>query len=66
MDALRQTPGVTGAAFANQLPAGPFCGDTPIYVEGRPRDALEQRVCLLEPHRTSFRRCGSRSAPAGC
>ena len=47
MDALRQTPGVTGAAFANQLPAGPFCGDTPIYVEGRPRHALEQRVCLL-------------------
>ena len=47
MDALRQTPGVTGAAFANQLPAGPFCGDTPIYVEGRPRDALEQRVCVL-------------------
>ena len=47
MDALRQTPGVTGAAFANQLPAGPFCGDTPIYVEGRPHDALEQRVCLL-------------------
>ena len=47
MDALRQTPGVTGAAFASQLPAGPFCGDTPIYVEGRPRDALGQRVCLV-------------------
>ena len=45
MDALRQTPGVTGAAFASQLPAGPFCGDTPIYVEGRPPDALAQRVC---------------------
>ena len=45
MDALRQTPGVTGAAFASQLPAGPFCGDTPIYVEGRPPDALGQRVC---------------------
>ena len=50
MDALRQTPGVTGAAFANQLPAGPFCGDTPIYVEGRPRDALGQRVCLTRGH----------------
>ena len=37
MDALRQTPGVTGAAFASQLPAGPCCGGTPIYVEGRPR-----------------------------
>ena len=45
MDALRQTPGVTGAAFASRLPAGPFCGDTPIYVEGRPPDALAQRVC---------------------
>jgi putative ABC transport system permease protein len=45
MDALRQTAGVTGAAFASRLPAGPFCGDTAIYVEGRPRDALGQRVC---------------------
>jgi len=45
MDALRQTPGVTGVAFGSRLPAGPFCGDTPIYVEGRPRDALGQRVC---------------------
>jgi hypothetical protein len=27
MDALRQTPGVTGAAFASRLPAG-VCGDT--------------------------------------
>src|SRR5205823_12133858 len=44
MDALRQTPGVTGAAFASRLPAG-VCGDTPIYVEGRPPDALAQRVC---------------------
>jgi serine phosphatase RsbU (regulator of sigma subunit) len=47
MDALRQTPGVTGAAFASQLPAGPFCGGTVIYVEGRPRDALGQRVCSV-------------------
>ena len=47
MDALRLTPGVTGAAFANQLPA--FCGGggTAIYVEGRPQDALGQRVCLV-------------------
>src|SRR5204863_7054978 len=30
MDALQQTPGVTGAAFASQLPAG-SCGGTPIY-----------------------------------
>ncbi len=47
MDALQQTPGVTGAAFASQLPAGP-CGGTPIYVEGRPEDALGQRVCLTQ------------------
>jgi putative ABC transport system permease protein len=47
MDALRQTPGVTGAAFASQLPAGPFCGGTPIYVEGQPRDALVQRACIV-------------------
>ncbi len=48
MDALRQTPGVTGAAFANALPA-PGCGggSTSIYVEGRPQDALGQRVCLI-------------------
>jgi putative ABC transport system permease protein len=44
MDALRQTPGVTGAAFASQLPAG-VCGGTPIYLEGRPPDAPAQRVC---------------------
>ena len=67
MDALRQTPGVTGAAFASQLPApGCFGGGTAIYVEGRPQDALGQRVCVVRPHRTSFRRCGSRFAPAGC
>jgi putative ABC transport system permease protein len=47
MDALRQTPGVTGAAFASRLPVG-VCGDTPIYVEGRPPDALAQRVCPVE------------------
>ena len=46
MAALRQTPGVTGAAFANQLPAG-FCGGTAVYTEGRPRDALGQRVCVF-------------------
>jgi len=47
MDALRQTPGVTGAAFANRLPAGPVCGGTPIYVEGQPRDAVVQRACTV-------------------
>ena len=29
MDALRQTPGVTGAAFANQLPACPVAAAAP-------------------------------------
>jgi len=49
MDALRQTPGVTGAAFASQLSApGCFGGGTVIYVDGRPRNALGQRVCLTQ------------------
>jgi predicted permease len=46
MDALRQTPGVTAAAFANQLPAGCFGGSS-IAVEGRPPDAIGQRVCVI-------------------
>src|SRR5690348_4504173 len=47
MDALRQTPGVTGVSFANQLP--PTCngGGTAVYAEGRAPDALGQRVCLV-------------------
>ncbi|HSC29283.1 MAG TPA: ABC transporter permease, partial [Vicinamibacterales bacterium] len=47
MDALRLTPGVAGAAFANQLSA--FCGGggTTIHAEGRPKDALGQRVCIV-------------------
>jgi predicted permease len=47
MDAVRQTPGVTSAAFASQLPAGPFCGETNLFVEGRPPDAPAQRVCPI-------------------
>ncbi len=46
MAALRQTPGVTGATFANQLPAG-FCGGTAVYAEGQPPGALAQRICLV-------------------
>ncbi len=58
MDALRQTPGVTGAAFANQLTAG-FCGAG--------RAMLSDSACASSwPHRTSLRRCGSRCALAGC
>lgn len=46
MAALRQTPGVTAVAFASQLPA--LCGGgTAVYAEGRPPDALGQRVCLV-------------------
>ena len=40
------TPGVTAAAFANQLSAAGCGGGTAIYVDGRPPDALGQRVCL--------------------
>ncbi len=45
MDLLRKTPGVTGAAFASR-PPDPLCGATPIYLEGRPTDALAPRVCV--------------------
>ena len=46
LDALRRTPGVAGAAFANLLPA--FCnGGTDIYTDGRPQDAPGQRVCFV-------------------
>jgi len=44
--ALRETPGATGAAFANQLPNG-VGGGTAVYAEGRPPDALGQRVRIL-------------------
>jgi putative ABC transport system permease protein len=37
MAALRQTPGVTAAAFASQLPT--FGGGTTVFPEGRPPDA---------------------------
>jgi len=46
IDAVRQTSGVTAAAFANQLSAGRCGGSTSIFVEGRPPGALEQRVCF--------------------
>jgi putative ABC transport system permease protein len=46
MAALRQTPGVTDAAYANQLP-GAICGGTAIYLEGRPQDAPGQRNCFV-------------------
>jgi hypothetical protein len=47
MGALRQTSGVTGAAFASQLP-GPFCGATSLVLEGRPVDAAVERACLVQ------------------
>jgi predicted permease len=46
MAALRQTPGVTGAAFASQTPT--LCGgSTSVYVDGQPPDALGPRVCVI-------------------
>ena len=46
--ALQQTPGVTAAAFANQLTTAECGGGgTAIYVDGRPPGALGQRVCLV-------------------
>ena len=45
--ALQQTPGVTGAAFASQLPAYPGCGGTTVHVNGRPFDTTGERVCLV-------------------
>jgi predicted permease len=44
--ALRATPGVTGAAFASQLPT--FGGGTVVFAEGRPPDAPGQRVLLVQ------------------
>jgi putative ABC transport system permease protein len=44
MDALRQTPGVDGAAFASQLPAG-GCGGSDFVLEDRPPDAPTSRAC---------------------
>ena len=44
--ALRQTPSVTGAAFASQLPTLGG-GGTAIFAEGRPADAPGQRVLLV-------------------
>jgi predicted permease len=46
MAALRATPGVTGAAFASQLPT--FGGGTVVFAEGRPSDAPGQRVLLVQ------------------
>ena len=47
MEALRQTPGVTSASFANQLPTNPGCLSTTLYVEGRPPESNAERVCFV-------------------
>jgi predicted permease len=47
MAAVRVTPGVTDAAFASQFPTLCGGGGTAVYAEGRPPDALGQRVCLV-------------------
>ena len=46
IDALQRTPGITGAAYANQLPAYPGCGGTTVHVNGRPLDTTGERVCF--------------------
>jgi putative ABC transport system permease protein len=45
MAALRETPGVTGVAFASQLPT--FGGGTAVFPEGRPADS-PGRVLLVQ------------------
>jgi predicted permease len=47
MDALRQTPGVTGVSFASQLPGIGCLGGANFSVEGRPADAAAERACLV-------------------
>jgi predicted permease len=47
MTALRQTPGVTGVTFANQLSFLGCGGATSLSVEGRPPDAAAERACLV-------------------
>ena len=47
LEALRQTPGVTGATFANQLSSVGCAGATSLSVEGRPPGADELRACLV-------------------
>jgi predicted permease len=47
MAALQETPGVTGAAFANQLPIT-GCGGTAVFPEGQALNPNGQQVCLTE------------------
>jgi predicted permease len=48
IDALRRTPGVTNATFANQVPnSGCGGGGSNLIVEGRPPDAPTERACLV-------------------
>jgi predicted permease len=47
MDALQQTPGVTGVSFASQLPGIGCLGGANFAVEGRPADAAAERACVV-------------------
>jgi putative ABC transport system permease protein len=47
IDALRQTPGVTGVSFASQLPGIGCLGGANFSLEGRPADAAPERACLV-------------------
>ena len=47
IDALRQTPGVTGVSFASQLPGIGCLGGANFSLEGRPADAAPEQACLV-------------------
>ena len=47
MDALRQTPGVTGVSFATQLPGIGCLGGANFSLEDRPADAAAERACVV-------------------
>ncbi|HLG56504.1 MAG TPA: SpoIIE family protein phosphatase [Vicinamibacterales bacterium] len=47
IDAVQRTPGITGVAYANQLPTYPGCFGTTVHVNGRPLDTTGQRVCIV-------------------
>ena len=47
IEAVRQTPGVSNATFANQLPTGGPCGATGLYLDDRPPDGPAPRACIV-------------------
>ncbi len=63
MDALRQTPGVAGAAFANPLPAAPICGATSLC-PGRPAARCRCTAAMRGADHTGFLSDHTDPAPA--